>query len=393
MSPIWIVLKKEVVDNLRDRRTLISSFSIALLGPIVFIGLMSFMLTRTLGESEDAVEFTLIGGEHAPGLVAFLEQRNTLISTSTLEPGQDPRTLVTEGDEDLVLIIPEDYAQRFEAGQINTLAAIYDSSELGSARRRAAQVRDLVSAYSRTVGLMRLQLRGIDPSLARPVQVRQVDVASPSERALMVLSTLPYFILLVAFMGGFYLAIDTTAGEREHGSLEPLLTNPVERHQVVLGKILATCVFAGLSLTLFLVGFWLAVPLVPLERIGMSLDVNLGTILAIFCVVAPLIWFAAALLTVAASFARSYKEAQTYLSFLIMVPTLPVIFAQLSGVEPSLALMLVPSLSQSLLISDLISSTPISGAEVALSALCTTLFAAALTWLAIRLYQRERILI
>ncbi len=393
MNVIWTVLKKECVDNIRDRRTILSSFSLALLGPLAFVAMMTFVLNKALGESDTTVEFTLAGADHAPGLVAYLEGQNTEIEQIDLEPGQDPRVLVTSGAHDLLLVVPEDFAERFENGRSNALALIYDSSELGSAQRRARRVDSLVSTYSRTIGLMRLQLRGVDPSIAQPVSTRTVDVASPAERALMVLTTLPYLILLVAFMGGFYLAIDTTAGEREHGSLEPLLTQPVARSQLVLGKIGATAVFALASLCVFLIAFYFSVPFVPLERIGMSLDVDIVAVLMMLGVMLPLVWFAAALLTVAASFAKSYKEAQTYLSFLILVPTLPVIVAQVSGVEASLPLMMVPSLSQSLLVQDLITSEPITLIEVLISAVSTGVLALGLTWLAILLYRRERILI
>ena len=393
MSIVWTVLKKECVDNIRDKRTILASFSLALIGPIAFAGLMAFVLNQALGSADETVAFTLIGADNAPGLVSYLEKQNTEITQQTLDDGADPKRLVTHGDQDLVLVIPEDYKARFKSGEPNSLALIYDSSELGSAQRRARSLSGLISTYGRTIAHMRLQLRGIDPLLIRPVSVRDVDVASPSERAMMILTTLPYLILVVAFMGGFYLAIDTTAGEREHGSLEPLLTQPVTRGQLVLGKIGATSVFAAASLIAFLLSFWVSVPFIPLERIGMSLEVDLGTILTMLLVMLPLIWFAAALLTVAASFAKSYKEAQTYLSILIMVPTLPVMLVQMSGVESSLPLMTIPSYSQSALIKNLITSEPITAPEVLVSAVCTCALAALLTWLAVSLYRRERMLV
>ncbi len=393
MSIIWTVLKKECLDNVRDKRTIIASFSLALLGPLAFAALMTFFLNRALGASDEVIDFSLIGAEHAPGLVSYLESQNTEIKMIDVAEGDDPRALVTSGTEDLLLVIPPNFAERFAAGEPNSLALIYDSSELGSARRRARSLDAVLSTYGRTVALMRLQLRGVDPMLASPIIVRDVDVASPAERAMMVLTTLPYLILVVAFMGGFYLAIDSTAGEREHGSLEPLLTQPVTRGQLVIGKIAATSVFAAASLVVFLVSFYLAVPFIPLERIGMSLDVDGGTILAMLAVMLPLIWFAAALLTVAASFAKSYKEAQTYLSILIMVPTLPVMLVQMSGVEASLPLMTIPSYSQSALIRNLITAEPITTLEVTVSVICTCVLAALLTWLAVRLYRRENILI
>ncbi|HEY5644578.1 MAG TPA: ABC transporter permease subunit, partial [Pseudomonadales bacterium] len=220
-----------------------------------------------------------------------------------------------------------------------------------------------------------------------------MDTASPAARALTVLATLPYLLVLVVFMGGFYLAIDATAGEREHGSLEPLLCQPVSRSQLVLGKICSASLFSAASLVLFLLSLTIALPFAPLHRIGMSLEIGLVKCLAIFAVTIPLMVFGAAVLTTAASFAKSYKEAQTYLTLVVLVPTLPLILTQLTNVEPSAWLMLVPSLSQSLLIGQLIIGEAIQPGHLVISLLATGLVAAGVVRLAILLYSRERILI
>ena len=226
------VLKKECTDNFRDKRTLTSSFSLAILGPIFFVGIMAFVLDRALGESDEAIEFTVVGAQHAPQLMDYLRQQNTNIEEVDAE---EPQLLVTEGEHKLVLVINPDYADRYAQGNVNTLQLVHDSSQLNSTRRDLGTLRSHISQYSQTIGLLRLQLRGLDPSIARPIRTQELDVASPAARALTILATLPYFLVLVVFMGGFYLAIDTTAGEREHGSLEPLLTQPISRTQLVLG--------------------------------------------------------------------------------------------------------------------------------------------------------------
>lgn len=390
MRGFMTVLRKECTDNIRDRRTIISSFSLALLGPALFVGLMAFVLNTALGTSTDAVALTVVGSENAPQLVSYLEQQNTEISREELE---NPKQAVIDGSHDLILVIPETYAERFSNGKINSLPLIYDSSSLGKARRNYNQVRDMIRRFAQGIGFLRLQLRGVDPSITAPVLVQEVDTASPAARALTIMATLPYLLVLVIFMGGFYLAIDTTAGEREHGSLEPLLSQPTSRTQLVLGKITATSIFGAMSLVLFLASLAVAVPFVPLHKIGMSLEIGLGASMGIFLIALPLIFFAASLLTVVASFAKSYKEAQTYLTIVILVPTMPLIIAQLLGVEASTSLMLVPSLSQSTLISDLIIGEPVEWLHLVVSAITTGTLGAGLAWLAISLYRRESILI
>ena len=260
MNKFWIVFCKEFVDNIRDRRTLLSSFSVAIMGPIFFVGVMVFVLDRALGESDQPVRFAVVGAEFAPQLMAFLGSQNT--EMEKIE-AQDPRSLVTDGSHRLVLVINPDYAERYARGNVNTLILIHDSSEFSSTRRNLAQLRGYISQYSRTIGSLRLWLRGIDPSISSPITTQELDVASPAARALTVLASLPYFLVLVIFMGGFYLAIDTTAGEREHGSLEPLLTQPASRAQLVMGKIAATCVFGMMSLLVFLLSLYISVPFVP----------------------------------------------------------------------------------------------------------------------------------
>jgi sodium transport system permease protein len=390
VSGFSIVFAKECIDNLRDKRTLFSSFSLALLGPILFVGIMVFVLERALGESDDPVEFSVIGAQYAPELMKFLENGNTEITNR--DPVADPRSLVLNGDESLILIISPNYEERYTQGSPITLSAVFDGSDLSSTRRNLSQLHGLVNQYGRVIGLLRLQLRGIDPSIANPISVQDVDVASPAARALTILASLPYFLILVVFMGGFYLAIDTTAGEREHGSLEPLLTQPISRAQLVLGKVAATSLFGALSLLIFLVSLFLAIPFVPFDRIGMALEIGWIQNVTIFIIGLPLIFFAAALLTVVASFAKSYKEAQTYLTFVILVPTLPLIITQLMNVGPSLPLMFVPSLSQSTLMTDLIKGESVELLNVLISFSTTSVYAAMLTWVAVYLYRREQIL-
>lgn len=384
-----VVLAKECLDNVRDRRALISSFSLAILGPVFFVGIMVFVLERALGESDDAIDFTVVGAQYAPQLMAYLTQQNTNIEEVVSDT---PKDLVSQGKNDLVLVINPNYAQRYASGGINTLILIHDSSDMSSTRRNLAQLRNHIGTYSQTIGLLRLQLRGIDPSLSRPIITKELDVASPAARALTILASLPYFLVLVIFMGGFYLAIDTTAGEREHGSLEPLLTQPISRGQLVMGKIAATMVFGAASLLVFLISLYLTVPFVPFERIGMALEIGFAQLLPVFIISLPLILFAASLLTVVASFAKSYKEAQTYLTMVILVPTLPLLFAQLTNVETTLAIMFVPSLSQSNLMADLIKGEDVEALHILVSMATTTVYGALLAWLAIRLYKHERIL-
>jgi sodium transport system permease protein len=253
-------------------------------------------------------------------------------------------------------------------------------------------VRQLLAAYGSQVGASRLLARGISPEVASPIAVDDVDVSTPAGRALLVLGMMTYFILFAMLMGGLYLAIDATAGERERGSLESLLTLPVRRETVIYGKILATCCYMLLSLAITLLAFTVSLAFVPLESLGMS--ANFGPLVAarVFVVSAPFVLLGAGLMTVVASFTRSYKEAQSYLTAVLLVPTLPIVFAGLYSLRPSNALMAIPSLSQHLLMTSLLRDEPLQDIHIAIS-VGTTLFAGlVLSWFAGRLYRREAIL-
>jgi sodium transport system permease protein len=233
---------------------------------------------------------------------------------------------------------------------------------------------------------------GVSPSLLRPLLVDELDVSTPAGRSVLMLGVLTYFLLFATLTGGLHLAIDTTAGERERKSLEPLLTLPVTRASLLLGKMTATVCYMLVSLALTLAAFTVALTHVPLERLGMSSSFDAATALAAFVVLCPFAPLGAALMTTVASFTKTYREAQTYLTFILLIPTLPLMFAALLNVEPELKLMWIPSLSQHLLITSLIKAQPLDWTFVAISAASSLALGVVLGWLAIRLYEREAIL-
>jgi len=388
MNPFLTVLAKECTDNIRDYRSVFSSLSVALLGPLLVVGLLIFVLDKTLRDYEEPIAFTLIGAEHAPGLVAYLRANNTHVDQR--EPVEDPSTLIELGEAEIILVIQPNYGERYTEGLQNQLALFFDSSSYSSGRRDLATLDRLIERYSDTIGTLRLRYRGIQPGLIRPIQTRKIDVSSPADRALMIFSSIPYLLMLVIFTGCFYLAIDATAGERERGSLEPLLTQPISRFQLVLGKVIAAAAFSLLNLIVFLISLYFALQLVPFESIGMSLELNLLQLIMIIAITSPLTLFAASLLTIVSAFSKSYKEAQTYLSFVIIIPTLPLIITQIVGIEPSLGSMFVPSLGQSILISQIIKGEAVSYINILLSVCATLSITLLLLIQAVKMYQREQ---
>ncbi|MBT3834098.1 MAG: ABC transporter permease [Gammaproteobacteria bacterium] len=388
MNPFLTVLAKECTDNIRDYRSLFSSLSVALLGPLLIVGLLTFVLDKTLRDFEEPIPFTLMGADYAPNLVAYLRANNTRIDQR--EAVDDPSTLIKSGEAEIILVIQPNYGERYTEGEQNQVALFFDSSSYSSGRRNLTTLVQLIERYSNTIGMLRLHYGGIQPGLIAPIKTRKIDVSSPADRALMIFSSIPYLLVLVIFTGCFYLAIDATAGEKERGSLEPLLTQPISRFQLVLGKVIAASSFSLLNLTITVISLYFALQLVPFERIGMSLELNLLQLLMIIAVTSPLTLFAASLLTVVSAFSKSYKEAQTYLSFVIIIPTLPLIITQIVGIEPSLGSMFVPSLGQAILTSQIIKGEAISYTHVLLSVGATLSMALLFLLQAIKMYQKEQ---
>ena len=234
--------------------------------------------------------------------------------------------------------------------------------------------------------------RGVDPFVLSPIVVNEVDVSTPASRSVLALGALSYLILLTMLMGGMYLAIDATAGERERGSLEPLLTVPVRRDHLIYGKILATCAYMAISLTLTVTAFAIVLRFSGLERFGMTVNFGPAVALQVIACCLPLVPMGAALMTIVAAFTRTYREAQTYLGLILIIPTLPLMFASLQGLRPSAALMAVPSLSQHFLIQGLLRNEAIPREYLYLSIGVTALVGAILVSIAGRLYRREALL-
>jgi len=384
-----IVFLKEFQDNLRDRRSLASTLMTTLIGPIALTG-MIVLLGKTLLQDniEKPLELAVIGAENAPTLIQYLQQNNVTL----LDSPSDPEAQVRAGDLTLAIVIPPDYSQAFETGEPAPLKIILDTSRQ-TAMRDIQRARTLIAGYSATIGSLRLLARGIDPQLLNPIQFELVDVATPESQANIFLNMMPYFIVLIVFTGGMHVVIDSTAGERERNSLEPLLINPALRRDIVLGKMAAAVPFATLSVAITLLAFAAAFNLIPLEEyVGFQISIGLNAILGIFIIALPMILFASAIQMVVVSFTRSFKEAQTSTAFLPLIPAMPGILIGFMAIKPTLWHMLIPTFGQQMLINQYMRGEAIDPLNMLVSALVCLLWTAVAAWLAVRLYQRERII-
>jgi sodium transport system permease protein len=388
---ILSVFRKEFRENLRDRRTLISALIFGpLFGPLLFSLALSLSIERGVSQADKQVTLAVSHGERAPNLLSHLRQYGVKVESVAYDDAA-AREAVKAHRQAFVLMVSDDFDSRLQASRPARLVLYVDSSDANTGKD-VSRIRGLLAQYGSLLARLRVMTRGVDPLVLSPIVINDVDVSTPASRSVLLLGILSYLMLFTMLMGGMYLAIDATAGERERGSLEPLLTVPVRREHLIYGKMLATCAFMTLSLTLTVSAFSVLLRLVGLERFGMS--VNFGPLVALklILVCLPMVPLGAALMTIVAAFTRSYREAQTYLGLVLLVPTLPLVFAGVLGLRPTAWLMAAPSLSQHFLITSLLRDEPISALFLALSVGATLALGSLLVFIAGRLYHREALL-
>ena len=387
MNAAITVFLKEVTENLRDRKTVLNALVMGpLLGPVLFVGMMYFLINQQITSAEKPLQVPVVGAEHAPNLVDWLRRQGVEVQAAP----EDAEAAIRDRQAKAVLRIDPAFGEHWRRGETAQVEVLYDSSDQ-QARSPQARLAGLLEGYGRQQAALRIAARGLHPAVAQPMVVASRDLASNQQRAGQLLSFLPYLLVLGAFLGGMYLAIDTTAGERERQSLEPLLANPATRGQIVLGKLGATFGFSMTSMMLSLVVFAIAFQFIPLEKLGMKVDFGAGLILKAGVLMVPLVVCFAALQTVVAAYAKSYREAQTYLSLLMMLPMIPSVILMVSPMRAEDWNSAVPLLSQNLLVMSLARGEAVEALRFALSFGTTLALALVLVWVAVRIYHREQL--
>lgn len=389
MNALLTVWWKEVRENLRDRRTVLSALLYApLIGPVLFVVMMNVLVGQQMKHAEGPLKVPVIGAQYAPNLIDALKQQGLVPEPPLANPDQALR----ERDTDVVLRIPVSYANAWTRGEPAQVEVIYDASQRGS-DSSVSRLTSMLQRYSREQGTLRLLARGLAPSVGVPLVVSRRDQSTPQSRAGALLGILPYFFVIAVYVGGMYLAIDLTAGERERQSLEPLFANPVARWRILAGKLGAICTFSLASLVLTALAFALAGRFLPAEKLGMAFDLGPGFVADAILLELPLIALFAVLETLVSAFAKSYREAQTYLGLLMFIPILPSLLMSLLPVKPAHWMYAIPLLGQQIGITDLLRGDAVRVSDIALALVCGFVCAAVLGVVTARVYQAERLAI
>jgi len=388
LATMWAVMRKELRDIARDRRTLALALLLGpLLYPALMLGMGALAENRAKTQLDKVLEVPVVGAERAPNLVAFLATHSIKAS----KPPADLDAAILRQDIDVALRIGDDYAAQWREGRPALVEIVQDSTrrdaEIPSRRLRAA-----LDAYGQQVGTLRLLARGVSPTVARPMSIGSRDLATEqAKRGVLLSAMLPYLLILFSFIGGAHLILDATAGERERQSLEPLLATPASRGAIVSGKIAAACVMGVASLLLTLLAFKLTAQFAG--SAGIAVDVSFLAMGKMLLVLVPMLFIGTSLLTYLSATAKSMKEAQSHMMWLMLLPMVPSIMLMVNPLKEQPWQYAVPFLAQNQLLLKVIRAEFIPMSVWGIYLAAGFALAAVLWFAAVRRYHQERLAI
>lgn len=386
-NSVSIIFAKEVRDNARDRRSLLVALIYPLLGPILLGLLLSAAVQMATPQPGHKLVLAVGGVENSPEMADFLDRKDVVV----IPAPADPRAAVRASTVETVLIIPPEFAEQFRSGRTASVTVIFNSSRLPGLIA-VNKTKQLMGDFNREVLERRMSEHGIDRNLLQPLSIKNVNVASGKQLAGLLLLMVPPLFIFNLFMGGVYLAIDTTSGERERGSLEPLLINPVARWGVMLGKYLAALLYTAIAVAVQLIAFLFIFGAVGPPDQGFLATFNIVMIVGAFVTTFPLMMVAVGVQVIIATITRSYKEAQTYLGLLPLIPAIPGMVLVFAPVQAQGWMMPVPIFSQTLILGQLVRGEPVALLNVMVSMSASVMVATFLLLVAARLYERENLI-
>lgn len=361
LNKIALVFRKEWRDSLRDNKSL----RMTLLMPIYFVGVfvasslfVIHMSNQSKSTTNEPIALSVVGGEQLPHLINWLQERGVRVDAV----GEDAYQQVAQGKLAYALIIPKEAREKFALGESIELSLVFDATD-NKSQGAIHFIRQQIWSWNGRLGNLRLLSRGISPSVANPVYVRDLNVASDQKMGFFVMASLPMLLILTSFLGSVGFSADMTAGERERRSLESLLITPVSSSGLVLGKWLNS---VSLTLTILLVEVILligAFAYVPFKELGLRVDVSLLDLAGVFVALASLAILSTAMQFLISLFARSFKDAQTYMGLMVFLPMIPLFYTLFNPSAYADWFRWVPVLAHQVLIKDLLLGGTVTAAH------------------------------
>lgn len=375
MNAIFYIFKKEVIDAMRDRRTLMMVLiSSLLILPIMLLAISE--LTEQIESQQEKRLVLAVNLQQAPGLENYILRQGYQIERAPNDYEQKSRNKSLSKP---VLLVANDFAEKMQQGDRGGLEIVYDTSNR-QAEIGAKLLQRLLDGYSREVISLRLQMRGISTGALQAVDIKERHLNRPEERKVVLTSFLPVLLISAVVIGGMFAAIDTTAGERERGSLEPLMMNPITGWQMVLGKWGAVAFIAMTVVLLTVSSFFPSQLLIRSDTLRAEFQFGVAEAARFLLVMLPLAACLTSIQVAIALSCKNFKEAQVRNQmFSLLVTMAPFMLSLNQGPEPQW-FRWAPVLSQNLLMNqvlkgEVISTLPVLGSIgvcVALTALSLT---------------------
>ncbi len=386
LNTILTVAKKELKDHLRDRRTtlMILLLSIAM-GPIMLMGLGYFI--SSIEQKAEKKELFVLGQANSPEIVNFMQRQDV----SLKDPKPDFRDLIKQGKHDPVLVIPADFSAKFLTGEAK-VELVYDDTRQDAGSASIRVIRNVMRGFNSEVATQRLMARGISPGVLRPVEVQDTNLGTAAQRAAALLFIIPWITLIGCVTGCTAMAVDLAAGERERGSLEPLLMTPISRDGLVLGKAAAVSIYALGIAALTLLGFALTLKFGNLPSIASVISLSAGQYLGFFVMVLTFAPAMAVMQMLLSTYGRNFKEGQTYASYAIQAVAILPAVAMFAQVKDATWQLFVPVMAQLMVITRILRGEPVEAIHYLLpAAINLTIFVVAIVLIA-RLLRQEKII-
>ena len=382
MNKIITMVRKELIDAARDKRSVMAGLYYAIGTPLMMCGM--FMLLIGQMSSPEDLNIKIDNADNAPDLIKYL-------SSQGISHG-DSQSTNDEGDKldvkDIRLVISDDYAAQMAKGMSAEITLIADKSneKLQNSIRRLERN---LQTYSAEMGSLRLIARGIDPRVVQPIKINVEDQATPDSKGGVILGVATMTMIYAVFISGMNLAIDTSAGERERNSLSLLLSHPVSTRSIVLAKVFSVTVFAMLGLLLTLIMSKISYAFVPWQELGFTVNISTDFILLMMLIGLPIAMMAASLQLFVSFMAKTFKEAQSYLTLVLIVPMMLSMAASYNIAPDTLQWLPVSGQQQALIA--FIKGREIPMLQLLLSSLTTLIIAAGLTFGMERSLKSEKI--
>lgn len=387
MNTARVIFRKELTDALRDRRTWMVVLLVSMLtGP--FSLLVLSIAISSAEETAEKREVYIANASAGPTLVNFLQRAGATVKDAP----EDYAARIKSGRlQNAVIVVPADFEARLAAGETVRLQVMFDETAT-QAQPATRAVLATVRGFSRELGVQRLLSRGVSPQVMAAVEVDEVNLASSQARGAQLLFLVPWLALIGSVIGAISVAIDVTAGERERGSLEPLLMNPISTGAIVLGKWAVVAVCSASVVVLTLVGFMIAMQFVRSENLSALMQFGFDEFALFVVMLLPFAAMISALNMLAATYGRSYKEAQTYATYLSMLVNFTPIVPLFLPIRDAAWQLFVPAMAQQTVLMRALRSETISAADILIPTVVAVAIGAAALAAQARLLRNERII-